>query len=335
MVRTKRNNRYIKRASLRKIKKHKKMYGGEVQILHNIDDLHEYITNYNKGEQCDLLIQIAFENKPIVIKGRNDSKYPVIDVASGLADMYMITKHSWINKYIDRQDDLITINQCLDDQDEESRQFYLEDNIKLRSGSYDKLLDAYNTQMAEYNDYIKKKKEYDKQFFKGSEPTKVTEPSIKKPVLQKEVGSFCLIQIKLKKGLKKFECTKPDGTVVDCNFENIKLSKIAEDYNKTLSVGHEETIETNEYLKLKYYLEIDPKCLLLSFYIGWCIEPSRKSLAQQKALEQQKIQEEIELRKKELELRKKELEKLELENQQVVGEQLNTNVVSDAFKRMH
>lgn len=158
MVRTKRNNRYIKRASLRKIKKHKKMYGGEVQILRNIDDLHEYITNYNKGEQCDLLIQIGFESEPIVIKGRNDSKYPVINVANGLTDMYMITKHSWINKYIDRQDDLITINQCLDDQDEESRQFNLNDNMQLRNESYNKLLDAYNTQMAEYNDYIKKKK---------------------------------------------------------------------------------------------------------------------------------------------------------------------------------
>lgn len=119
------------------------------------------------------------------------------------------------------------------------------------------------------------------------------------------------------------------------NFENIKLSKIAEDYNKTLSVGHEEIIKTNEYLKLKYYLDIDPTRLLLSFHIGWCIEPSRKSLAQQKALEQQKVQEEIEYRKKELELRKKELEKLELENQQVVGEQLKTNGVSGQFMSMH
>ena len=97
-MRTRKNNRYIKRASLRRVKKHKRMYGGEVQILYSLDELNKYITKYIGREQCDLFIQIAFK-KNIIIKGNDDYYYPLIEIARNLNTLYYITTHHWENKY--------------------------------------------------------------------------------------------------------------------------------------------------------------------------------------------------------------------------------------------
>ena len=253
-MRTKKNNRYIKRASLRRVKKHKRMYGGEVQILYSLDELNEYITKYINGSQCDLFIQVLFEKNKF-IEGNDDYYFPLIEIARKLNTLYNIITHHWADNYTYIPNKSVSIDACLQEQTKEEKRF--NENKEINREVYNTQKELHKKEWEKYNDYVVRKREYDEQIIKWrKEPTKVDIPTIKKPVLQEKAGKICSIQIYLKPIIKYFE--------------NINLSKIAEDYTKTLNIGHEETIETNVYLKLKYYFETDPHHNLISFHIGFC-----------------------------------------------------------------
>ena len=253
MVKTRKTNRYIKKFSVRRIIKNKRMYGGEVKSIHNIGHLLEFINKYKQHIQHNTLVQIYYE--PVVeIKGRSHYQYKTIDVARKLPDIYSITNQAWVNTY--------ELNQCLDVQDEEERKFNLDENKKLRQDSYGRLLQFYNANINQYTAYLKEKKKYDDLIFTWGEtkPIEVKYPTQRKPELQKEVGRFCIITIQL-------------HTRLPNNVEEIQLSQITEDYNKITEDYNKisepnETINTNTYLKIKNYLEIDPQHSLISFYIS-------------------------------------------------------------------
>ena len=233
MVKTRKTNRYIKKFSVRRIIKNKRMYGGEVLSIHNIGHLLEFINNYKQHIQHNALVQIYYE-PAVEIKGRSHYQYKTIDVARKLPNIYSITNQVWLNTY--------DLNQCLNVQDEEERKFNLEENKKLRQDSYGRLLKIYNANIKQYIAYLEEKNKYDDLIFTRGEtkPIEVKYPTQREPVLQKEVGKFCTIKIQL-------------HTRLPNNVEEIQLSQITEDYNKISEPN--ETINTNTYLKIKNYLE--------------------------------------------------------------------------------
>jgi hypothetical protein len=253
MVITKKRNRYIKRSSLRKIKKYKRMYGGTRENIDSLNDLINYIKQYTDQPNIIQLLYITVETSIIINDETNflDRQY-LIDHAKKLSDIYDIKVEplSWMGRLI--TDDSHIPEECLNTSPQYSQQKIKYDELKKQlMKEYDEKKQLMKEYDEKNQEYIKQQLEYDKVRFKvfHTKPIKVDKPM--KPILPPL--NFCNISI---------ECIRNPN----CDHITIPIKKIVDDYSKRENDAQNK--DNNTFFKVKYYFESDPdKKLLKKYYI--------------------------------------------------------------------